>query len=661
MKNPTKKIYSVITLLLLGVIGGYQSNREVAFAEDHVLTVASDKNDQLDKTTSETVKSEQSQQSLTSSEKETPATTSTKEPTITEKEDQQTAEERVSQSHTTVSTYSEFKAALLNADIQQISIEKDIKIQESFNFVGSKKIIGNGHTIDVNFQSIGVALSNAVCDIEEVHLINQPIYSFFWSEYPGVIVNYKNVTSSGNQFIYLAAGTANLSGTIEASASLEEVFQGKQLNIAKDAKIMFEDTASAAAIATNGGVTVGEKANLTVHAKGLGLLMSNNDGEINLYGKAEITSEMDSAIRSVANNGTLVVQNEAELSVSSKRTEEEAILMYNGSIIVKANGTLVATSEGIQSTVQTGKQLALQEGANFLIANSKGNALGAWAQKTAVTLASPQGINTWNLGKSGLENPDTSYSGPLSASFSLDTYTPEQHTLDLKSDNLTFKNTFDSGKIGKITGGRFSKKKELAPTTIDPLTTESTQVSGTAEPEAAIDIKVDNKVIASGKVDKQGKYQLAVPKLKEGVKVVAVAMRWNLSAVASTVVQYAGPQVILPSEISFGTQEIPAVDAEVKPTNEQEIKVLDNSKKGWSICLREELPLKKTAGALLLNRLSIKYNGHTYRINSQNQPVLKGEGDLQMKLADCLRLSLHPIDTCGLYKGELVWTIMSGP
>ncbi|MCZ7283250.1 pectate lyase-like adhesive domain-containing protein, partial [Salmonella enterica] len=120
---------------------------------------------------------------------------------------------------------------------QQISIEKDIKIQESFNFVGSKKIIGNGHTIDVNFQSIGVALSNAVCDIEEVHLINQPIYSFFWSEYPGVIVNYKNVTSSGNQFIYLAAGTANLSGTIEASASLEEVFQGKQLNIAKDAKI----------------------------------------------------------------------------------------------------------------------------------------------------------------------------------------------------------------------------------------------------------------------------------------------------------------------------------------------------------------------------------------------------------------------------------------
>lgn len=148
--------------------------------------MASDKNDQLDKTTSETVESEQSQQSLTSSEKETPATTSTKEPAITEKEDQQTAEERVSQSHTTVSTYSEFKAALLNADIQQISIEKDIKIQESFNFVGSKKIIGNGHTIDVNFQSIGVALSNAVCDIEEVHLINQPIYSFFGLSIPGL-------------------------------------------------------------------------------------------------------------------------------------------------------------------------------------------------------------------------------------------------------------------------------------------------------------------------------------------------------------------------------------------------------------------------------------------------------------------------------------------
>ncbi len=65
-----------------------------------------------------------------------------------------------------------------------------------------------------------------------------------------------------------------------------------------------------------------------------------------------------------------------------------------------------------------------------------------------------------------------------SASFTLDTYTTGQHTLDLASNNSTFKADFDSGKVAKIAGGIYSKKTEIAPTTIDKLTTESTQVSG---------------------------------------------------------------------------------------------------------------------------------------------------------------------------------------
>lgn len=254
--------------------------------------------------------------------------------------EQQADKKAADQATVNVDTYEEFKAALLDSNVQTISLENDIKILDSFNFIGNKKISGNGHTLDVNYQSVGVALSNAVCAIEEIHLINQPIYSFLWSEYPGVTVNYKNVTSSGYQFIYLAAGTANLEGNIEASANLQEIFQRKKLNVGDHSNVTFKDTANAIAIYSGDGLTVGDGANFTVDAQGLGMFMYNVNGKIDLHGNVEINSATESAIRSGANSGSLIIYNDAKLKATSKVTDEEAILLYNGSVIVKSNGDL---------------------------------------------------------------------------------------------------------------------------------------------------------------------------------------------------------------------------------------------------------------------------------------------------------------------------------
>lgn len=578
---------------------------------------------------------------------------------------EQQADKKVAdQATVNVDTYEEFKAALLDSNVQTISLENDIKILDSFNFIGNKKISGNGHTLDVNYQSVGVALSNAVCTIEEIHLINQPIYSFFWSEYPGVTVNYKNVTSSGYQFIYLAAGTANLEGNIEASANLQEIFQGQKLNVGDHSNVTFKDTANAIAIYSGDGLTVGDGANFTVDAQGLGMFMYNVNGKIDLHGNVEINSATDSAIRGGANNGSLIIYNDAKLKATSKVTDEEAILLYNGSVIVKSNGTLVATSEGLQSTLQTGNKLELQEGSNFMIANSKGNALGAWELKTKVSLSSSQGISTWKIGNIGTEMPDAIYQGPLSASFTLDTYTTGQHTLDLASNNSTFKADFDSGKVAKIAGGIYSKKTEIAPTTIDKLTTESTQVSGTAEPEAILEIKADGKVIASGTVNKNGEYKLAIPNQKEGTKVVAVARSGGLSAEASTIVQAVGPRIELPDVINFKSQEIPPQDTLIKFVGDQEINVFDDSKKKsttWTLSVREDQPLKNESGELLVNRLEIYNQGKLFQITDENQPLFEGKGQFSVKLADCMRLALHPADKIGSYKGALMWTFIKGP
>lgn len=74
----------------------------------------------------------------------------------------------------TVNTYPEFKSALLDSKVQSITLAKDLKVLETFNIFNNKKILGNGHTIDMNYQPIGVALNNAVCGIEDIHLTNQP-------------------------------------------------------------------------------------------------------------------------------------------------------------------------------------------------------------------------------------------------------------------------------------------------------------------------------------------------------------------------------------------------------------------------------------------------------------------------------------------------------
>lgn len=562
----------------------------------------------------------------------------------------------------TVSTYPEFKSALLDSNVQSISLANDLKLLGTFNIFSNKKILGNGHTIDMNYQKIGVALNNAVCGIEDIHLTNQPIYPLFWSEYPGVTVNYKNVTSTGNQFIYLANGTANLEGTIEASANLEEIFQGKQLNITNDANVKFTDTANYIALNTGDGLNVGAKANVKVAAKGLGLSMYNPNGNITVHGNVTIDSDVDSAIRGAA-GGSLVIDHAGTLDTSSKVTDEEAILLYNGSVTVKSNGTLVASSEGLQATIQTGNKLNLLEGSNFKISNSKGPALGAWALPTTVHVASSKGLSTWKVKNTESEEPDAVYEGPLTASFVLDTYTTGQRTLDLESTNAAFLKNFDSGKVGKIVGGSFSKKTEIAPTTIDALTTESTQASGTAEPEAEIVIKVNDNEIAKGTVKKNGKYLLPIPQQKEGTKIVAVATLNDLSSDASTIVKYVGPRFEIPDTLDFKEQKIPASDEFVNLPSDQEIRVNDTSskKKEWFLSVREEQPLQNSHGDQLKNRLSIVEQDQITQITSKYQPVFEGKGAAKIKLTECLRMTVHPTDQKGTYEGQLTWTLTNGP
>ncbi|EOD6233915.1 pectate lyase-like adhesive domain-containing protein, partial [Enterococcus hirae] len=437
----------------------------------------------------------------------------------------------------TVSNYAEFKAALQNSVVKNIYLANDISLDETFYINSNKNIYGNGHTINLKFNTVGIALAGAVCNIENVTLINQQVYSFFWSEAENVTVNYTNVTSSGRQFIYLANGTANLYGNIEASANVEEVFQGRQLNIGDNANVKFNDTSYINAIYSVNGLLVGNNANLKVISNGLGMYVASGSGFIDIGGNTSFDSSTDSSIRAVG--GAMLVRENAKLKATSRITPHEAILITNGSITVKNGASLEASSEGTESTVQTGNKLVFEKGSNFMITNTNpnGNALGAWASPTTVGLDSDQGINTWTVGNTQAENPNNSYSGPLNATFTLNTYTTGQTTTGLISNNSNFQNTFNSGKVGKFAGGSYVKNKELAKTTISKVDSQTTVITGTGEPGGKIELLNGNQLIAQGYVDKDGYYRLTVMKQPAGSTIVARVTMDGKESQDSTIVE----------------------------------------------------------------------------------------------------------------------------
>ncbi|EGO5074420.1 autolysin modifier protein, partial [Enterococcus faecalis] len=78
---------------------------------------------------------------------------------------------------------------------------------------------------------------------------------------------------------------------------------------------------------------------------------------------------------------------------------------------------------------------------------------------------------------------------------------------------------------------------ELEATTISDITEYTTQVKGSAEPNAKIELKNGNTVIATGTVGSDGKYSLTISKQPAGSTIVAVVTLDGKTSQASTVVK----------------------------------------------------------------------------------------------------------------------------
>ncbi|MBA3925702.1 Ig-like domain-containing protein, partial [Listeria rustica] len=444
---------------------------------------------------------------------------------------------------TEVATFAELKAALLNTSVTDIKLTADIKVTTSFNFTSQKNLYGNGHSIDMSFNRIGIAKTDSVNRVEDLTITNQNIYPLFWSEYKGVKVTYKDVKSSGQQFVYNANGTTVLEGNITASATSEEVYQGTTFIIKDGANVDFSSTSSCPAIRLYGSMTQEANSDLKVKAKDMAVYGHNSNTQITVAGNMDLTSTTEQAIYTAGSGGNMVVQSGAKFKATAGDLTEEGISITSGNLTVQSGADFVATSPGKQGTVQTGGKLVFENGSNFAITNT--NAIGSVfanyaGSSTSININSDKGLSTWDSGLINNELPTHNYNDFTTATFALSGWDKSNISQkSLTSNSAQYQSQFVSKTTAKLFGGSYAMTN-IAQTTIDELTTDSTHAVGIAEPNATIVIKdAAGTTLGTGKVGSDGYYDVTIPKQAANTKVTATATSNGMTSSATTTVKQA--------------------------------------------------------------------------------------------------------------------------
>ncbi|MBC6163827.1 autolysin modifier protein [Listeria booriae] len=444
---------------------------------------------------------------------------------------------------TAVATFAELKAALTNSSVTNIKLTADIQVTSSFSVTTQKNLYGNGHTLNMNSYKIGISKENLVNRVEDLTITNQNIYPLFWSESKGVQVTYKDVRSSGKQFVYNASGTTILEGNVTASASGEEVYQGKTLNIKTGAKVDFTCTSSCPAIRLYGSLTQEANSDLKVTARDIAIYGHNSDTQIVTAGNMDVTSTNEQAIYTACSGGNMVVQTGAKFKATAGDLTEEGISLTSGTLTVQTGADFVATSPGKQGTVQTGGKLLFENGSNFAITNTNsiGSVFANYAgSSTNININSDKGLSTWDSGLINSTLPTHNYNDFTTATLNLSGWDKGNISQkQLTSNSAQFQSQFVSKTTAKLFGGSYALTN-IAQTTIEELTTDSTIATGVAEPNATIVIKNETgATLGTGRVGSDGYYEVTIPKQTAGTKVTATATSNGISSSAETTVKQA--------------------------------------------------------------------------------------------------------------------------
>ena len=125
-----------------------------------------------------------------------------------------------------------------------------------------------------------------------------------------------------------------------------------------------------------------------------------------------------------------------------------------------------------------------------------------------------------------------------------------------------------------------------------------------------------------------------------------------------------GVKLFIPTHLTFGAQEIPSHDKPVEAANQTEIQIKDESSledEKWAITVKEETPLTSKENRSLKNSIEFLTDNDKKNINSANQIIYAGSGNITLSDVGKFRIVMSPSDFVGDYEGTLIWTLEQAP
>ncbi|MBO1086708.1 MULTISPECIES: MucBP domain-containing protein [Enterococcus] len=125
-----------------------------------------------------------------------------------------------------------------------------------------------------------------------------------------------------------------------------------------------------------------------------------------------------------------------------------------------------------------------------------------------------------------------------------------------------------------------------------------------------------------------------------------------------------GVQLFLPANLTFGTQEIPSYDKSIGAINQEEIQIKDENmleEENWTVKVKEEKKLTNKENKLFTNNIEFLVGKEIKNINTTNQIICEGSGNIKLSDIGKLRVIISPTDFVGEYEGTLIWTLEQAP
>ena len=456
-----------------------------------------------------------------------------------------------------VSTFEQLKEAFNSTVIGQVNLTNDIVFTSNIRNPKNNNLViqGNNHTLYLSNYQIYNAVQGHYLKMINLTTLEGYAGADAVILYVNSTVELENVTHRGAEFV--DAKNIHLRGKIDVTLT-------RYVDASTNVFLVWYSQNGQFIVEENAVVNIRTAVTSSMHA----VIAPLNCNTFKLSKNSVLNIEQSSpthtgAISYIKNGMNMIIEEGAKLNINSPTAR--GISGPLGSInIVKGGELNVQTNKDYAIFASAANARINLFGGKFDIQSTATNGSPLYMGANGAVNLEKQNVRAWVKNFQTAANPQYSWdnvTGVVSMS--------GQKTQSANTNNFQFNSQFKTEQFSRIASDGHVTQ-EIAKTTINELKDTATTVSGTAEPNAKIELKNGDKVIASGTVGSDGKYSLTIPKQAAGTKVTAVASIDGQSSEAETTVIRGA---LAETTISDIDTTITSVSGKAEPNAKIEIKV----------------------------------------------------------------------------------------